>query len=233
MRRSLSSSRTARRLLDSGSASRGPLSLTLSTLQYDAGNPVVPIGPGLDSQDEWWFRGPSFRALAPAARSDGAVEQLPAGGSITFEVACHVDWTSLGRTPTVPGSHLDAYVLPRPLDNSRTACSRFSSAGALPTSAPTMCASPRARRRSARPVLTTLERDAGWRPDRLGRRLLARLGLRSRHRRRRRHLQGDDGQPRHLQRSAPVCVGAFSPSPFSSATFLTSTSSSPRPFSRP
>ncbi|GAA5894458.1 hypothetical protein JCM8208_006246 [Rhodotorula glutinis] len=75
---------------------------------YDAGNPVVPIGPGLDSQDEWWFRGPSFRALAPAARSDGAVEQLPAGGSITFEIACHVDWTSLGRTPTVPGSHLDA-----------------------------------------------------------------------------------------------------------------------------
>ncbi|GAA5844091.1 hypothetical protein JCM9279_003731 [Rhodotorula babjevae] len=75
---------------------------------YDAGNPVVPIGPGLSSQDEWWFRGPAFRALAPAARSDGAVEQLPAGGSITFEIACHVDWTSLGRTPTVPGSHLDA-----------------------------------------------------------------------------------------------------------------------------
>lgn len=79
--------------------------------QYDAGNPVVPIGPGLTSQDEWWFRGPAYRALAPAARSDGAVEQLPAGGSITFEIACHVDWTSLGRTPTVPGSELDAYVL--------------------------------------------------------------------------------------------------------------------------
>jgi len=44
------------------------------------------------------------------ARSDGTVEQLPAGGSITLEIACHTAWTSFGVSPTVPGSALDACV---------------------------------------------------------------------------------------------------------------------------
>jgi hypothetical protein len=52
---------------------------------YDAGgSPVDPLGPDLATQDEWWFRGPRARALPP---QDGAVLALPAGGSITFEIA--------------------------------------------------------------------------------------------------------------------------------------------------
>lgn len=52
---------------------------------YDAGgSPVDPLGPDLATQDEWWFRGPRARALPP---QDGAVMALPAGGSITFEIA--------------------------------------------------------------------------------------------------------------------------------------------------
>jgi len=23
---------------------------------YDAGDPVTPIGPGVEKQDDWWFR---------------------------------------------------------------------------------------------------------------------------------------------------------------------------------
>ncbi|GJN89692.1 hypothetical protein Rhopal_002679-T1 [Rhodotorula paludigena] len=74
----------------------------------DAGLVGVPIGPGLATQDEWWFRGPGYRALSPMKRTDGTVEVLPAGGSVTFEIACHVAWTSFGVSPTVPGSDLDA-----------------------------------------------------------------------------------------------------------------------------
>lgn len=64
---------------------------------YDAGPPMNPIGPGLATQDEWWFRGPEARALPP---QDGAVMELPAGGSITFEIAVrrkavHVPFSSL------------------------------------------------------------------------------------------------------------------------------------------
>ncbi|GAA5915517.1 hypothetical protein JCM5296_004705 [Sporobolomyces johnsonii] len=72
---------------------------------YDAGNPVNPLGPDLTGQDDWWFRGPSYRALPP---QNNAVEELPAGGSITFEIACHVAWTSYGVSTTTPGSTLDA-----------------------------------------------------------------------------------------------------------------------------
>ncbi|KAL8293619.1 hypothetical protein RQP46_000320 [Phenoliferia psychrophenolica] len=46
-----------------------------------------------------------YRALAPAA---GAVTELPAGGSITLEIACHIAWTSFGWSTTTPGSPLDA-----------------------------------------------------------------------------------------------------------------------------
>ncbi|POY71101.1 hypothetical protein BMF94_5858 [Rhodotorula taiwanensis] len=72
---------------------------------YDAGPPMNPIGPGLATQDEWWFRGPEARALPP---QDGAVMELPAGGSITFEIACHYAFTSYGYATSVPGSELDA-----------------------------------------------------------------------------------------------------------------------------
>lgn len=95
---------------------------------YDAGgSPVDPLGPDLATRDEWWFRGPRARALPP---QNGAVMTLPAGGSITFEIAvsdrdserladvicrayesnsqCHYAWTSYGYATTVPGSELDA-----------------------------------------------------------------------------------------------------------------------------
>lgn len=72
---------------------------------YSAGDPILPLGPDIVSQNDWWFRGPAFRALAPPA---GAVTALPAGGSITIEIACHVAWTSFGWRTSVPGSKLDA-----------------------------------------------------------------------------------------------------------------------------
>ncbi|GAA5871296.1 hypothetical protein JCM3774_000903 [Rhodotorula dairenensis] len=73
---------------------------------YEAGgSPVDPLGPGLSTQDEWWFRGPRARALPP---QEGAVMELPAGGSLTFEIACHYAWTSYGYATSVPGSQLDA-----------------------------------------------------------------------------------------------------------------------------
>ncbi|GAA6054082.1 hypothetical protein JCM3770_006164 [Rhodotorula araucariae] len=72
---------------------------------YDAGNPVEPIGPDLQNQDDWWFRGPKYRALKPQG---GAVTDLPAGGSIDIEIACHVAWTSYGVTPTDPNAELSA-----------------------------------------------------------------------------------------------------------------------------
>ncbi|GAA6060598.1 hypothetical protein JCM10212_004577 [Sporobolomyces blumeae] len=72
---------------------------------YDAGNPVDPIGPGWTTQDDWWFRGPNYRALKPQSNVATA---LPAGGSLTLEIACHVAWTSYGWSTTEPGSALDA-----------------------------------------------------------------------------------------------------------------------------
>ncbi|GAA6040009.1 hypothetical protein JCM8097_004736 [Rhodosporidiobolus ruineniae] len=72
---------------------------------YDAGAPTDPLGPGWTHQDDWWFRGPGYRNLPP---QDGAVMDLPAGGSITFEITCHVAWTSYGWSTTEPGSQLDA-----------------------------------------------------------------------------------------------------------------------------
>ncbi|GAA5872986.1 hypothetical protein JCM16303_006904 [Sporobolomyces ruberrimus] len=73
--------------------------------EYSAGNPVDPIGPGWTTFDDWWFRGPSYRALKPQSN---VASQLPAGGSFTMEVACHVAWTSYGWATTEPGSALDA-----------------------------------------------------------------------------------------------------------------------------
>ncbi|KAK4703440.1 hypothetical protein P7C70_g2778, partial [Phenoliferia sp. Uapishka_3] len=74
---------------------------------YDAGDPVSPIGPGVASQDAWWFRGPAYRALAPPPGPE-AVTDLPAGGTIMLEITCHIAWTSFGWSTTQPGSALDA-----------------------------------------------------------------------------------------------------------------------------
>lgn len=67
---------------------------------YDAAssdpNPVAPLGPDWDTQDSWWFRGPDFRALSPAARGSSSVSDLVAGGTFQTEIACHIAWTSLG-----------------------------------------------------------------------------------------------------------------------------------------
>jgi hypothetical protein len=52
--------------------------------------------PDWDNQDDWWFRGPAFRALSPASRGSTAVTDLVAGGTVTFEIACNVAWTSFG-----------------------------------------------------------------------------------------------------------------------------------------
>ncbi|KAM0749715.1 hypothetical protein T439DRAFT_357244 [Meredithblackwellia eburnea MCA 4105] len=71
-------------------------------------NPVNPLGPGWTTQDSWWFRGPAARALAPPA---GQVTSLPAGGTVTFDIACHIAFTNMSIYPstiTVPGSTLDA-----------------------------------------------------------------------------------------------------------------------------
>lgn len=71
---------------------------------YEAGPPTDPVGPYFYF-DDWWFRGPGYRNLPPV---NGDVMNLPAGGSITFEIACHYAWTSYGYATTEPGSKLDA-----------------------------------------------------------------------------------------------------------------------------
>ncbi|KAL8280211.1 hypothetical protein RQP46_007325 [Phenoliferia psychrophenolica] len=72
---------------------------------YPAVDPITPIGPGVSTQDAWWFRGPIARGLAPPA---GQVTLLPAGGSIMIEITCHIAWTSMGWATTVPFSKQDA-----------------------------------------------------------------------------------------------------------------------------
>jgi len=68
-------------------------------------DPGSMIGPLYDlPQSQWWFRG---HANEPTA----GVVDLPAGGRITLEIACHIAWTSYSPDPkstTVPGSYLDA-----------------------------------------------------------------------------------------------------------------------------
>ncbi|KAI5480384.1 3-methylcrotonyl-CoA carboxylase alpha subunit [Pseudohyphozyma bogoriensis] len=78
---------------------------TIGNWDFSGYDPVIPIGPGLSSIDKWWFRGPVARSRPPP---DGAVAQLPAGGSWTVEIACNWVWTSFGYRTTVNGSHLDA-----------------------------------------------------------------------------------------------------------------------------
>ncbi|BGP27594.1 hypothetical protein JCM10295v2_006567 [Rhodotorula toruloides] len=72
---------------------------------YDAGDPVVPLDPGVQDMDEWWFRGPQARALKP---QNGSVMELPAGGTAAVEIACNVAWTSYGSRTTNPSDLLSA-----------------------------------------------------------------------------------------------------------------------------
>ncbi|KAI5475313.1 Galactose-binding domain-like protein, partial [Pseudohyphozyma bogoriensis] len=71
---------------------------------YSYGDPASPLGPSWQ-QDDWWFRGPGYRALKP---QNGSVSQLPAGGTFNIEIACHVAWTSFGWSTTPEGYPLDA-----------------------------------------------------------------------------------------------------------------------------
>lgn len=52
------------------------------------------------------FSGPRVRAVPPAG---GAVEVLPAGGSISLDIACHVAWSKYGwRTAEADATLLNA-----------------------------------------------------------------------------------------------------------------------------
>ncbi|GAA5989925.1 hypothetical protein JCM10908_002380 [Rhodotorula pacifica] len=70
-----------------------------------AGDPFSPIGPDIAEQDDWWFRGPTYRALTP---QNGSVMELPVGTSVNIEIACNVAWTSYGERTTDPAAELSA-----------------------------------------------------------------------------------------------------------------------------
>ncbi|KAM0749575.1 hypothetical protein T439DRAFT_327255 [Meredithblackwellia eburnea MCA 4105] len=72
--------------------------------QYSYGDPGAPVGPNWEFND-WWFRGAGYRALTP---QDGAVSILPAGGTFTTQIACHIAWTSLGWSTTPEDYPLNA-----------------------------------------------------------------------------------------------------------------------------
>ncbi|BGP32989.1 hypothetical protein JCM10296v2_004777 [Rhodotorula toruloides] len=72
---------------------------------YDGGNPVDPVGPVIAKQSDWWFRGPSYRALKP---QNGSVMDLPAGGSVTIEITCHLVHSSYGTQTSDPNDPLSA-----------------------------------------------------------------------------------------------------------------------------
>ncbi|GAA5845878.1 hypothetical protein JCM3766R1_004641 [Sporobolomyces carnicolor] len=60
-------------------------------------NPANPIGPDIAAQNDWWFRGPESRALKP---QNDSVMTLPAGGKVEIEIACNVEFTSYGVSPS-------------------------------------------------------------------------------------------------------------------------------------
>ncbi|KAI5475618.1 hypothetical protein MNV49_001128 [Pseudohyphozyma bogoriensis] len=73
--------------------------------QQDGLDPIQPIGPNVQLQSDWWFRGSQTRARKP---QNGSVADLEAGGTWEVEIACNLVWTSFGDRTTVPGSKLDA-----------------------------------------------------------------------------------------------------------------------------
>ncbi|GAA5962843.1 hypothetical protein JCM8115_001977 [Rhodotorula mucilaginosa] len=70
-----------------------------------AGDPFSPIGPDIASQNDWWFRGPEYRALKP---QNATVMELPVGTSVDVELACNVAWTSYGERTTDNNAELSA-----------------------------------------------------------------------------------------------------------------------------
>ncbi|GAA6055117.1 hypothetical protein NBRC10513_000803 [Rhodotorula toruloides] len=72
---------------------------------YEAGDPVAPLGSGVQKLEDWWFRGPRARALKP---QNDSVMELPAGGGAKIEIACNVAWTSYGSRTTDPSDPLSA-----------------------------------------------------------------------------------------------------------------------------
>ncbi|GAA5878060.1 hypothetical protein JCM16303_002834 [Sporobolomyces ruberrimus] len=62
-----------------------------------AGSPGDPIGPDIANQNDWWFRGPGYRALKP---QNDSVMDLPAGGKVDIEISCNVAFTSYGVSPS-------------------------------------------------------------------------------------------------------------------------------------
>ncbi|POY73063.1 hypothetical protein BMF94_3901 [Rhodotorula taiwanensis] len=70
-----------------------------------AGDPFSPIGPDIAKQDNWWFRGPGYRALKP---QNDSVMSLPVGGTVELEIACNAAWTSYGDRTTDPDAELSA-----------------------------------------------------------------------------------------------------------------------------
>ncbi|BGP20013.1 hypothetical protein JCM10213v2_008148 [Rhodosporidiobolus nylandii] len=76
-----------------------------ANFSYVAGDPVAPIGPNVQTRDDWWFRGPAWRELKPAEED---VMELPAGGKVDVEIACNVAWTSYGARTTDEADELSA-----------------------------------------------------------------------------------------------------------------------------
>ncbi|CEQ41736.1 SPOSA6832_03495 [Sporobolomyces salmonicolor] len=72
---------------------------------FPAGDLFDPLGPGVADQDDWWFRGPATRALAP---QNGSVMELPAGGSVDIEIACNYAFSSYGPATSDPNDPLSA-----------------------------------------------------------------------------------------------------------------------------
>ncbi|KAL8291836.1 hypothetical protein RQP46_002094 [Phenoliferia psychrophenolica] len=63
---------------------------------------VNPMGPGLKTQEEWWFRGPNY--TGPAQLPDPAnATQLPAGGTWNTEITCNKQFSKYGASPSSGG----------------------------------------------------------------------------------------------------------------------------------
>ncbi|KAM0789261.1 hypothetical protein ACM66B_000104 [Microbotryomycetes sp. NB124-2] len=66
--------------------------------------PVVPVGPDW-KLDDWWFRGPAYRAAKPNAT---AVATLLAGAAWTVDITCHKAFSKYGYDTSDPKEALSA-----------------------------------------------------------------------------------------------------------------------------
>jgi hypothetical protein len=78
---------------------------SMYNFDYSAGEPNIPIGPGLEGVSSWWFRGPETRAAKP---KQGNVTELTAGKTLRLEIACHIAFTSFGDKTTDPSDPTSA-----------------------------------------------------------------------------------------------------------------------------